>query len=384
MSDFFRSLVEYIMLAAPYLVLGFIFAGIIHQFLTVAQLQRWLGDKSWTSIFKASAIGVPLPLCSCGVIPAAVTLKKSGASNGAISAFMISTPETGIDSIVLTYGIMDLPMTIIRPISAFITATVAGLLNHFFNRDGGELFKPMKPQAEGKKNCCHTELAVPQHDHHGHVHQEVHQEKEPLPIEKLQKTALAKVGQSIRGVAHFALVELIDDLLWWLLLGLMLGAVISHFLPMDFFAQFNPHTSRFVVMLVGIPMYICASASTPIAASLVLKGMSPGTALIFLLTGPATNVANLVVLKKSIGTKGIMLNLVAIALCSYVLSYVVDAFYAKVGGPNFVLNEMQNMEHMEHMGSLHYLACIVFLLIILGSMIRKFKTLSFFKSKAAL
>ena len=223
-------------------MLGLLLSGIVHQFITVEFVRRNLGKNSLWDVFKAAVIGIPLPLCSCSVIPTSITLKKSGASNGATSAFLIATPESGIDSIFMTYALMDLPMTILRPVAAFFSAVVAGLLQLNFN--------PSPVGGPSGGGCC------------------------------------PKSGRSrVYSVFHYGFYELLRDISGWLAVGLILGAVIVYFVPESLFMQLSQTQGRLLIMAIGIPFYICASATTPIAAALIMKGMSPGTALLLLLFG---------------------------------------------------------------------------------------------------
>lgn len=295
---FLTALWAYIVLSAPYLLIGFFASGLVNEYFNMEWIKKNLGLKGIKSILKASIFGVPLPLCSCAVIPAAVTLKKQGASNAATSSFLISTPESGVDSIMMTYGVMDLPMTIMRPIAAFITAFFAGLGQHFFNQE------PVMP-AEETKSCCSKSKVKP----------------------------AATFSQRAKRFWHFSTQELVDDVAVWLSVGLLCGALINYAVPQELFMAGNAWWGRLTILAVGIPFYICASASTPIAASMMMKGMSPGSALIFLLVGPATNVANLAVLQKYIGKKGIIINIIAIAIVSLALSFVVDGLYQHFSWP---------------------------------------------------
>ena len=291
--DFLISLWDYIVLSAPYLLFGFLASGILREYFNVDWIKKNLGKKGIGTIVKAAAFGVPLPLCSCAVIPAAVTLKKQGASNAATSAFLISTPESGVDSIMMTYGVMDLPMTIIRPISAFVTAFIAGIGQHLFNDENIIV-------EEETKSCC----------------------SKSKTLEKLS------LSGRLKRVWNFSTVELVEDIASWLTIGLICGALINYAVPEELFSYGNGLIGKLIILGIGIPFYICASASTPIAASMVMKGMSPGTALIFLLVGPATNVANLAVLQKYIGKKGVIINVASIAIVSFALSYIVDGLYS--------------------------------------------------------
>ena len=338
-----RDLWNFFVVSAPYLILGFFLSGVVHTLLPLGKIKQWLGSYRYRDIFLASAIGVPLPLCSCGVIPAAVALKKAGASNGATSAFLISTPETGIDSIVFTYGLMDFPMSVIRPLAAFITASVAGLFNFWFN-------EPQKKVTQGPAAVEHDDCCA--HPKGNKTEAHIHQHHKPLWYR----------------ILHFGFVELVDDLAGWMILGLVLGSLVTSFIPNNFFAELSPTTSRFAVMAVAIPMYICASAATPIAASLVMKGLSPGVALIFLLSGPATNVANMVVMQKHVGKKGVIINVASIMLCSFLLSYLVDYFYQQYGMPHFKIGEHEH----EQISAGSQLLAIALILILFSSFYRKY------------
>lgn len=289
MINFLESLWHFTLVSAPYLMIGLFFSGIVHQYLSVDAIKNQFGKKGIGSVIKASAVGVPLPLCSCSVIPASVTLKKNGASNGATSAFLISTPESGIDSIAMTYGLMDLPMTILRPIAAFFSAVIAGLFQNQFNTE--EI-----AQEQEKSSCC--------------------------PKSKVKE-------KSFKAAMIYGFHTLLKDIAVWLSVGLLLGAVISHFVPESLFYELSATQGKLLILAIGIPFYICASASTPIAASLVMKGMSPGTALLLLLVGPATNLSNLVVMQKYIGKKGVIINIFAIVFVALGFSYLADFLYTK-------------------------------------------------------
>lgn len=292
--EFLNTLWGYLIVSAPYLLFGLLISGIVKSFLSVDLIKDKLGTRSVKSVLLASAVGVPLPLCSCSVIPAAVTLKKSGASHGATSAFLISTPESGIDSVAITYSLMDLPMAIIRPLVAFISAFIAGNLQNLFND-----FKEEKTP-EHKPHCCSSHAKS-----------------------SIKVGFMRKISEGIK----YAFTDLINDIAFWLLIGIVVGAVIEYFMPANFFEHLNGWTGRLIILAVGLPLYICASASTPIAASMVLKGLSPGSALIFLLVGPATNFSNMAVLQKYLGKKGMMINILVITFVALIAAYFTDMYY---------------------------------------------------------
>ena len=312
--EYFKVLWAYLLVSAPYLLFGLLISGVIHQYVPMEKVKKWLGSKSLGAVFKASAVGVPLPLCSCSVIPTAVTLRKGGASNGATSAFLISTPESGVDSISITYALMDLPMTIIRPLAAFASAFFAGTLQFFFND-----YKLPESEMTPVKSCCASTK---------------------------NKTENKVKQNTFLGVFKFGFGKLNDDIAGWLTIGILLGALIDFIVPENFFTSMGMIENRVMILLIGIPLYICASASTPIAVSLMLKGLSPGSALLFLLVGPATNISNIAVLQKYIGKKGVLINIFSIAFVALVFSFIVDWLYSSY----FVLSLNKQLHHHDHTG----------------------------------
>ncbi len=322
--EFISALWKYIAISAPYLLMGFFIAGLIKILIPIDKVKKMLGKKSFGSIIKAAIVGVPLPLCSCSVVPTAVTLKKAGANNGSTSAFLIATPESGIDSISMTYGMMDIPMTIIRPIAAFLSAVVAGIGQYIFNDK--EYDTTGAPEV---KSCCSSKKAEP-------AVKSCCSSKKAEPEVKSccsSKSSAKKEDLFIVKTLKYAYGDLIEDVAFWMTIGLVLGALIDFLVPADFLSMANGTMGRLIILGIGIPFYICASASTPIAASLVLKGLSPGSALLFLLVGPATNITNLLVLQKYIGKRGVIINIIAIGGIALLLSYGVDFLYTYLEWP---------------------------------------------------
>lgn len=291
--------------AAPFVLFGFLAAGLLKAFVPEDFVARHLGHSSFGSVIKASLFGVPLPLCSCGVIPAAIGLRKHGASNGASAAFLISTPETGVDSIAITYALLDPIMTVVRPLAAFFTATVTGLCINLLPADQ----PPPQDVAEHHSDSCSSTCC----------------EEHPTLPQNLQQ----RLGAGIR----FAFGDLLGDIGKWLLIGILVSGIISFFVPENFFAHYlsGEYLSLLAMLAIGIPIYICASASTPIAAALVLKGLSPGAALVFLLAGPATNAATLTVIGRFWGKKVTAIYLASIACCSLIAGWLVNRIYFWTG-----------------------------------------------------
>ncbi len=296
--------------SAPYVLFGFFAAGVLKALVPEEAVARHLGKNSAASVLKASLFGIPLPLCSCGVIPAAIGLRKQGASRGASAAFLVSVPETGVDSIAITYALLDPLMTVVRPVASFITATVTGLLINRLPEDGPEPAGSGSRNGDGSCGCassCSGNLASPE-------------TRTPL-------------GRRLRNGLAYAFGDLLGDIGKWLLLGIAIAGVIAYFVPDDFFTRYlgNELLSLLIMLGVGIPLYICASASTPVAAALVLKGLSPGAALVFLLAGPATNAATITVVARYFGRAATIVYLSSIALCSLALGLLTNRLYAWSG-----------------------------------------------------
>lgn len=289
--------------AAPYVIFGFIAAGLIKAILPENAVARHLGGRSTLAVVKASLLGIPLPLCSCGVIPAAISLRKQGAGRGASAAFLVSTPESGVDSIAITWALLDPVMTILRPVAAFITATLTGILINLLPEEKTAL--GIQPDTPGcQDGCCSSQTSG----------------KEPL-------------ARRMRDGLRYAFGDLLKDIGGWLLLGILIAAVVTALLPDGFFPWLfeDQSVSLLLMLLVSIPLYMCASASTPIAAALVLKGLSPGAALVFLLAGPATNVATLTVVARFWGRRAAVVYLAVIASSSLILGWLVNQIYSWAG-----------------------------------------------------
>ena len=305
--SFFHNLLSLSLEAAPWLVLGLTLGGLMKALIPTAFLERHLKGSGLGSITKATLLGAPLPLCSCGVIPAALGLRKAGASKPATTAFLVSTPETGVDSISITYALMGPFMAVVRPIAALFSAITAGLLVALFDAEAtGE-----QPKA-GSGTCCGCE---PQNNSVAEPSCCAH-ESPPAP------NLASKAWEGIR----YAFTSLLDDIVFWLVVGMLFAAATKTFLPADFLAQWGQGITAMLVMLfAGIPMYICATASTPVAAGLMMAGVSPGVALVLLLTGPATNIATLGVIGREMGRRTMWIYLAAVSVTAVLAGLIVDA-----------------------------------------------------------
>lgn len=295
--------------ASIYVIFGLLVSGLLKVFLDPNMVAGQLGRGRFASVFKAAVLGIPIPLCSCGVLPAALSLKKQGANNGATTAFMISTPESGVDSIAITYALLDPIMTVARPIVAFCTAAVAGISENLLGyRKAGQVAQPDRRCPVD--NCCDGVDC-------------------PSEIHKNHHTFWQKCAAGMR----YAFTDFWGDLAGWFLFGILLAGVITTLIPDDIFNRYlgSGLPAMLLMLAVGIPLYICATASTPIAAALILKGVSPGAALVFLLAGPATNIASLTVLVGILGKRAAALYVTAIAVCAVGFGLLLDFVYASLG-----------------------------------------------------
>ncbi len=307
---------DILMESSIYILFGFFVAGLLYIFVSPEKIAKYLGRGKIRSVIYASFWGIPIPLCSCGVLPTAVSLKKQGANNGASIAFLISTPESGVDSIAITYALFDPIMTIARPISAFITGTTAGILENI-SGSKSESYVNLTQETCKVDGCCSGDNCS--EDEHKRHH-----------------SFLEKLWAGLK----YAFIDLIGDIAKWLIIGIVIAGLISYLIPPDFVVKYlgGGIQSMIIMLIIGIPLYICATASTPIAAALVLKGMSPGAALVFLLAGPATNTTSIPVITKFLGKKATGIYLATIAVMSLILGLTLDYVYLALGIKAFALS----------------------------------------------
>ncbi|HKK72059.1 MAG TPA: SO_0444 family Cu/Zn efflux transporter [Candidatus Krumholzibacteria bacterium] len=307
MIEFLRQTVAIFVESAPYLLLGFGLAGLSKVFLDrESWLARSLGRKGLRSVGLASVIGAPLPLCSCSVLPAALGLRRQGASKGATSSFLISVPETDIVSVLLTYGLLGPVMAVLRPVAALVTALVTGVAVDALDRDTERASGPTAAEAVGRPDdACDDDGCADDHPPHG---------------------ASLDTGPWWKRAAHFGFVEFFDDIAGPLILGILLAGLVAALVPaFDTIGFGNTVVLGYVVALVvGIPSYVCATATTPVAVGLIMAGMSPGAALTLLLAGPATNIASFVVLGREFGRRLLLVYLLGIASIAVTFGLLVD------------------------------------------------------------
>ena len=284
MKEFLLSLLHVVCEMAPYLLLGFLIAGILHVFVPQGFYRKYLSKDNKWAVLWAALLGVPLPLCSCGVIPTAIGLRNEKASKGAVASFLIATPQTGIDSILATFSLMGLGFAILRPVAALVTGVCGGLL---VNR-----LVPEDDTAFTSESSCSVES-----------------------------------GNKLWRVLKYAYFKMIQDIGGRLVIGLLVAALIQVAVPDEFFLHFGsqPLLQMLVILVVAVPMYICSTGSIPVAAALIMKGLSPGAALVMLMAGPAVNLASILVVRKAMGRRFTWIYLLVIVGFSILFGLLINA-----------------------------------------------------------
>ncbi len=321
---------------SPFLLLGFFLAGLMHAFIPNALYGKYLSANNWRSVLYATLFGIPLPLCSCGVIPTAMSLRREGASKGATVAFLIATPQTGVDSIIATYSLMGLPFAIIRPIAAFLTAILGGTLCNIANKNE-EVVTPLTGDT----------TISPQ-----------------LPTGFWAKLRLA---------FQYGFIDMMQDIGKWLVFGLLMAGVITILVPDSFFFYFKDSTTLSIlfVLIFMLPMYLCATGSIPIAVALMLKGISPGAALLLLMVGPACNLASLLIVGKVMGRRTLLMYVLSIILTAVGFAYAVDLLMPREWFTSALVN--LHSCHHEHLDWFSLGCTIVLTLLLLNAFWQRHK-----------
>lgn len=320
--DILKEFFYFLMEASPYMLLGFFVAGLLKAFLPDDFVKKHIGSGKKSGILKASAFGIPIPLCSCGVVPAAAGIRKQGGGKGSVVSFLVSTPETGVDSIAITYAMLGPVMAVIRPLAAFFSALFTGFLVHFFGGDKYDIQEGLSIKSNCSScSCCghsHSDNENNFSNSKNHNHSFLAQNKKIFNNSWYFK---------LKNAMKFAFIDLISDISLWFIIGVFFAAIISVFVTPEM-VQAVSDKNRFLVMAamlgVSIPLYVCASSSTPIAAAFLMTGVSPGSALIFLLAGPATNAASFSMISKIIGKRSAVIYLVGVMVSSVIAGIVTD------------------------------------------------------------
>ena len=334
MQEFLNNLLALSLEAAPWLVLGLVIGGLIKALVPTRFLQKHLSGNGFVSILKAALFGAPLPLCSCGVIPAALGLRRAGASKSATVSFLVSTPETGVDSVTISYALLGPFMAIVRPIAAIVSAITAGLLVGRSEDDEQSLIRNQIDEidccsseadkvAQEDSNCCSSTTESPSCcESSEKKNTNACCDTSSNSNTYQQQSGFLKKAWS--GIVY-SFDTLFVDVLFWLIVGLVFAALVKTFVPITFLAEWGSGLPAMLVMLViGIPMYVCATASTPIAAGLLLAGVSPGTAMVFLMAGPATNISTLGIIGKELGRRSLIAYLTGVGVITLLTGFIVD------------------------------------------------------------
>jgi uncharacterized membrane protein YraQ (UPF0718 family)/copper chaperone CopZ len=290
---------------APYLLLGLTVAGILSVVVKREFVAKHIGRPGVGSAVKASLLGVPLPLCSCGVVPTASYLRRAGASRPALMSFLISTPQTGVDSIAATYGMLGPIFAVFRPVIALVTGIAGGVVSWLF----------------GEKRPRKGEPAP-------------HDRDEAKAVQGETSAQPTSLKERIRAFARYSYVEAVDDIALQFVVGLVIAGLISLLIPDDFFADRvigSGLPAMLLMVAVGIPMYVCSTSSIPIAVALIAKGISPGAAYVFLVAGPATNAATLAVLSRVLGKRQTILYVATLIVGSLAFGPLMDLIASSVG-----------------------------------------------------
>ncbi|WP_206483494.1 SO_0444 family Cu/Zn efflux transporter [Thalassotalea sp. G2M2-11] len=346
-SQLFVNFIELSSEAAPWLLLGLIIAGLMKAWVPTKLLSHHLGQGK-VAIVKAAIIGAPLPLCSCGVIPVATELRRSGASVPATSSFLVATPETGVDSVSVSYALLGPIMAIYRPITAILSAIMTGL----FVSGASE---PDKQPSMSSRSCCASENKQTTTNTNCCGSQSTPN----------QPSVISKTLSGLR----YAATQLIDDLVIWLSIGLVFATLVRTFVPETFLLNYGSGLPAMLLMIaISIPMYICATASTPVAAGLILSGISPGTALVFMMAGPATNISTLGVIKNEMGIHVLWRYLLGISSCAVGFGLLLDWILS-----HFSINFTQQMQHSHEILPFWFsLFCLSLLIFLALKPLRKF------------
>lgn len=324
--ELLNSLLHMLNKMSPYILLGFFIAGLMHAFVPQKTFARHLAGTGWRSVVKSAAIGIPLPLCSCGVLPAAISMRRNGASRAASTSFLIATPQTGIDSIAATWSLLGPAFAVIRPIAALVTAVLGGIAVGKSERKNAECI-----------NCQPIAEEIAEHK---------------------------RFGRKLLDALRYGFIDLVGSIGGWLVAGLIIAALITVYVPADYFTVIGskPLLSMITVLVIAIPMYVCATGSIPIALSLMLKGLSPGTALVLLMAGPAANFASFTLISREMGRKSAIIYLISIVVGAMTFGLIIDYV---LPAEWFTIRNAQAMAGKEHAFSLLSTASSAVLVILL-------------------
>jgi uncharacterized membrane protein YraQ (UPF0718 family) len=335
--------------AAPWLLLGLVIAASIRAFVPQARIAGWLGGRGAWPTVKAALIGAPLPLCSCSVIPVAVGLHRSGASRASTTSFLIATPETGADSVGASYALLGPFFTVVRPAAAITSAVITGLASHLMpasrrspthsagccekSRVKDDCCAPSPAQTTDPTDCCNEPSA------HRSAGAAATRGVAPATADTSASAGCCAsrdtppgVGARLADGLHYAITRILDEFGLWLLVGLVVAGVTLSVVPPQTLATYGSGFTAMLIMLaISVPLYVCATQSTPIATALLAAGMSPGAVLVFLLAGPATNLATIGAVRQEFGSVFASFYLGCMSACALAFGLATDAAVAAFG-----------------------------------------------------
>lgn len=344
MFDIFSGSWQILAVSSPWLLFGFLAAGLIHIFLPKSFIEKQLKTPGIFSVLKASALGLPLPLCSCSVIPVGISLRKSGASRGATAGFLISTPEIGVDSFLLSYTLLGPLLAFARIITSFVSATIVGSAIDLF---GGE----DKPNTTSNTHsCCKNK-------------------QNSCDDNSITQATAHPINMAYRAL-RYGFIDVVDDLSRLLLLGFLLAGIVTALIPETSLGgdHFNNLPTLFFMLLVSLPVYVCATGLTPLAAALLAKGLSPGAALVFLLAGPATNISTMLVVYREFGRKSLAIYVSGISTFAILSGWVFNLFFEQSGMHS---THLFSLHSGEHLSMLQLVSGILLFSILLASIIKR-------------
>ncbi|MBN1212679.1 MAG: SO_0444 family Cu/Zn efflux transporter [candidate division Zixibacteria bacterium] len=319
-------------------IIGLVLAGLLWLVMNEKNISRLIRGSGVRGVLKAALLGIPLPLCSCSVLPVAGQFRRSGADKPSVISFLISTPESGVDSIALTYTLTDPVLTVARPVTAFLTAFLAGTAETFF-KDKQEIIPTVTDGCGDECGCACSNAA----DNSGN------------------QNIVKRIFSSVK----YAFTDLLGDLAPYLFLGFVLAGLVGALIadnPVSIPEVYRTGWAGYAgAIVIGLPLYICASSSTPLAAVLLTAGFTPGAVLVFLMVGPATNIASLVVFKKILGFRSTVRYLTAIVVVSIFCGILTDRVYALLN----ISAEYHDRAAEHGVGTIHIIAALVLVFFIL-------------------
>lgn len=343
--EILKETLELFLDMAPYLMIGLFFVGLLNIFFSKDLIAKHIGNSNFASIFKAALFGIPLPLCSCGVVPSSVYMAKNGASKSAVVSFLIATPQTGIDSMIATYGMMGWIFAIFRPIAALIMGIVGGTAIKLFKTDEPNKSIASFKQYEVSEDNCSDDNPT------------------------------GKKENKFNKMFRYSFVEFLDDISMQFVIGLFISGIIAYLIPDQYLKNTSINSGlagMFIMILVGVPMYVCATASIPIAVTLMLKGFSPGVAFVFLAVGPATNAASFTIIMNVLGKKTAVLYVAMISITAIIFGLLLDKLFIVLNTNPVSMIKQMNEHDMLFNNGVKWIIGGVFFILIIMSFYRKF------------